>query len=104
MCQKKTAIIDSNNGLSHGRRQAIILRNVGILLIAPFTTNFSEILIDILIFSFNIMPLKVLSAKERSFCLGLGVLNFIVVDDGVMQNKRKMIYWVNIVATLQIQP
>ena len=39
-------IIGSNNGLSPGRRRAIILANVGILLIGPLGTNFSEILIE----------------------------------------------------------
>ena len=38
------AIIGSDNGLSPGRRQAIIWTNTGILLIRPLGTNFSEIL------------------------------------------------------------
>ena len=67
--------IGSDNGLSPGRRQAIIWTNVGILLIGPLGTNFSEILIEILTFSFKKMRLKVSSAKRRSFCLGLNVLN-----------------------------
>ena len=37
-------------------------------------TNFSEILIEILAFSFRKMRLKVSSAKRRPFCLGLNVL------------------------------
>ena len=41
----KLTIIGSDNGLSPGRRQAIIWTNDGILLIGPFGTNFSEILI-----------------------------------------------------------
>ena len=40
-------IIGSDNGLSPGRRQAIIWTNAGILLIGPLGTNFSEILIQI---------------------------------------------------------
>ena len=36
-----------DNGLSPGRRQAIISTNAGILLIGPLGTNFSEILIEI---------------------------------------------------------
>ena len=40
-------IIGSDNGLSPGRRQAIIWTNAGILLIGPLGTNFSEILIEI---------------------------------------------------------
>ena len=39
--------IGSDNGLSPGRRQAIIWTNAGILLIRPLGTNFREILIEI---------------------------------------------------------
>ena len=37
------AIIGSDNGLSSGRRQAIIRANAGILLIRTLGTNFNEI-------------------------------------------------------------
>ena len=47
ICVNKLAIISSDNGLSPGRRQAIIWTNVGILLIGPLGPNFSEILIEI---------------------------------------------------------
>ena len=40
-------IIGSDNGLSPGRRQAIIWTNVGILLIGPLGTNFNEMLTEI---------------------------------------------------------
>ena len=40
---KLTTIIVSDNGLSPGRRQAIIWTNAGILLIGPIGTNFNEI-------------------------------------------------------------
>ena len=73
-CFGKLTIIDSNNGLSPVRRQAIIWTNAGILLIEPLGTNFSEILIGIQIFSFKKMRLKMSSAKWRPFCLGLNVL------------------------------
>ena len=43
----KLTIIGSDNGLSPGRRQAIIWTNAGILLIEPLATKFSEILIEI---------------------------------------------------------
>ena len=43
----KQTIVGSDNGLSPGRRQAIIWTNAGILLIRPLGTNFSEILIEI---------------------------------------------------------
>ena len=74
ICVGNLSIIGSDNGLSPGRRQAIIRTNAGILLIRPLGTNFSEISIEILLFSFKKMRLKVSSAKWRPFCLGLNVL------------------------------
>ena len=74
ICVSKLTIIGSDNGLSPGRRQAIIWTNPGILLIGPLGTNFSEILIGIQTFSFRKMHLKVSSAEWRLFCLGLNVL------------------------------
>ena len=74
-CVSKLTIIDSDNGLSPGRRQAIIWTNAGILLIGSLGTNFSEILIEIQTFSFKKMHLKISSAKWWPFCLGLSVLN-----------------------------
>ena len=67
ICVSKLTIIASDNGLSPGRRQAIIWTNDGILLIWPLGTNFSEILIGIQTFSFKKMHLKMASAKWRSF-------------------------------------
>ena len=75
ICVGNLIIIGSDNGLSPGWRQAIIWTNAGILLIEPLGTNFSEILIEILTFSFKKMRLKVSSAKWRPFCLGLNVLS-----------------------------
>ena len=74
MCVCNLFIVGSDNGLSPGRRQAIIWTNAGILLNGPLGTNFSEILIEIPTFSFNKMHFKVLCAKWRSFCLSLNVL------------------------------
>ena len=74
ICVGKLTIIGSDNGLSPGRRQAIIWTNYGILLIWPLGTNFTEILIEIYTFSFKKMHLKMLSGKCRPFCLGLNVL------------------------------
>ena len=79
ICVSKLTIIGSDNGLSPDRRQAIILTNAGILLIGPLGTNFSEILIEILTFSFKKMRLKGSSAKRRPFCLGLNVLKGIML-------------------------
>ena len=75
ICVVKLTIIGSDNGLSPGRRQAIIWTNAGILLIGPLGTNFIEILIGIQTFSFKKMHLKMSSAKWRPFCLSLNVLN-----------------------------
>ena len=74
ICVGEHANIGSYNGLSPNRRQAIIWTNAGILLIEPLGTNFNEIFIQILTFSFKKMRLKVSSAKRRPFCLGLNVL------------------------------
>ena len=71
ICIGKLITIGSDNGLSPGRRQAIIWTNAGILLIGTLGTNFSEIFNQIRIFSFKKMGLIVSSAKWRPFCLGL---------------------------------
>ena len=84
ICVGSLTIIVSDNGLSPGRRQAIIWTNVGRLLIGPLGTNFSEIIIEILTFSFKKMRLKASSAKWRPFCLGLNVLN---------ENTTKHVHW-----------
>ena len=74
LCVGKLTHIASDNGLSPGRRQAIIWTNAGMLSIGPLGTNFSEILSEIHTFSFKKMRLKMSSAKWRPFCLGLNVL------------------------------
>ena len=76
ICVSKRTIIGSDNGLSPSRRQAIIWTNAGILLIGPSGTIFSEILIEIITFSFKKMRLKVSSAKWQPCCLGLNVLMY----------------------------
>ena len=62
ICVSKLIIIGSDNGLSPGRHQATIWTNIGILLIGPLGTNFSEISIEIHISSFKKMHLKRSSA------------------------------------------
>ena len=74
ICVSTNINIDSDNGLSPGRRQAIIWTNAGILLIGLLGTNFSEILIKIYTFSFKKMHLKMSFGKWRPSCLGLNVL------------------------------
>ena len=51
ICVSKLTSIGSDNGLSPGRRQAIIWTNARILLIGPLGTNFNEILTEIHTFS-----------------------------------------------------
>ena len=79
ICVSKQTIIGSYNGLSPGRRQAIIWTNAGILLIGPLGTNFSEISIGIQTFSFKKIHLKMSSAKWCPFCLGLNVLKVMLL-------------------------
>ena len=80
ICVGKLTIIGSDNGLSPGRRQAIIWTNAGILLMEPLGTNFSDILIGIKIFLFKKMRLKMSSSKWRPFCLGLNVFKQTISD------------------------
>ena len=75
ICISKLTIIGSDNGLSPGRRQAVIWTNAGILLIGPYGRNLSEILIEIHTFSFKKMHLKMSSGKRRPFCFGLNALS-----------------------------
>ena len=87
ICVSKITIIGSDNGLAHGRRQAALWTNAGILLIGPLGTNFSEILIEIHTFSLKKMHLKLLSAKWRPFCLGLDVLTSSGLSGLIFQSK-----------------
>ena len=80
VCVGNLTIIGSDNGLSPGRRQAIIWTNAGILLIGPWGTNFSEILIGIQTFSSKKMHLKLSSGKRWLFCLGLNVLTQVLLQ------------------------
>ena len=80
ICVSKLTIVGSDNGLSPGRRQTIIWTNDGILLIGPLGADLSEILIEILTFSFKKMRFKLSSAKWRLFCLGLNGLIMVAVS------------------------
>ena len=77
ICISKLNSIVSDNGLAPSRRQAIIQTNAGILSIGPPGTNFSKILIEIHIFSFKKMHLKMASGKWRASCFSLNVINYI---------------------------
>ena len=66
ICVGELAIFGSDNGLSPGRRQAIIWTNAGILSIGPLGTNFSKILIEMQTFSFKKTHLKMSSGKKSA--------------------------------------
>ena len=83
ICVIKLTIIVSDNGLSPRRRQAIIWTDAGILLIQPSGTNFSEILIEIDVFSYKKMHLKMSSAKCQPSCLGLNVCTVSTTKPGM---------------------
>ena len=74
ICVNKITSIGSDDDLSPGRRQAIVLTNAGVLLIWPLGSNISEIFIGIHVSPFKKMHLKMSSAKCRTFSLGLNVL------------------------------
>ena len=88
ICVSTLTIMGSDNGLSPGRRQAIIWTNAGILLIGPLGTNFREILIKIYKFSFKKMHLKTSSGKWRPSCLGLNVLTNIHAPNSTVTAKN----------------
>ena len=75
VCVAKLTIIQSDNGLSPGRRQAFIWTIAGILLIGPLGTNFSEIVIESPTLSWKKNTFKVSSAKCCPLRLGLNMLN-----------------------------
>ena len=74
ICIIKLTITGSDNGLSPDQCQAFIWINVGILLIGPLGTNFSETLIRIHSFTLKIMHLKMSSVKWQPFSLSLNRL------------------------------
>ena len=75
ICLGKLTIIGSDNSLSPGWRQVIFWTNTGILLTGPKGANFSEILIEIYIFSSKKMHLKTSAAKCRLIFPDLNMLN-----------------------------
>ena len=74
MWVSKLTIISSDNSLKPDQHQSIIWTNTGILLIGLLGTNFSGNSIEIHIFSFKKMHLKMLSVKWQPVCLCLNVL------------------------------
>ena len=90
MCVAKLTIIVSDNGLSPGRRQAIIWTNAGILLIGTLGTNFSEIFIELPQFSFKKMYLKMASDQCPSCCLCFNVLMGVCEQDVYIRSSFKI--------------
>ena len=89
-CVSKLTIIGSDNGLSPGRRQAIIWTNAGILSIGPLGTNLNEMLIVNHTFPFKKMRLKISSAKWRPSCLDPNVLSSWTVSTSCENSLRWM--------------
>ena len=90
----KINIIGSDNGFVPGQHQAIIRTIVGILLIWPIGTNFSEILIDIPTFSFNKMHLQISYGKCQPFCLSRNVLSNGLVAWSAISSYQKQCWYV----------
>ena len=68
ICVSKLSILGSDNGLSPGRRQAIIWTKDVILLIRTLGTNSSEMLIKINTFSLKKMHLKMSPGRWQPSC------------------------------------
>ena len=75
ICVNKLSFIDSDNGLSPSRNQAVNWTNARILLIWHLGIHFSKMLIKIHAFLFKKMHFKTSSAKWWPFCFTLDVLN-----------------------------
>ena len=100
ICVSDLTIIGSDNDLSLSPRQTIIRTNAGILLIRPLRTNFSEVLIEILIFSFKKRRLKVSSAKRRPFCIGLNVLKVWCLIAVYCCSREMFVIWMRVSTVL----
>ena len=68
ICVSRLTVTGSDNGLSPGRRQAIIWTNDGILLIGPLGTNCSENFIEIAIESVVCEMAAILSRSQCVKC------------------------------------
>ena len=99
ICVSKLTIIGSDNGLSPGWCQAIILTNAGILS-GPLGTNFTEI-IEFIIFSFNKMHLK-MSAIYQPFCLSLNVLKCRSLNQMIFCRQTSVMHFQRNILTAEI--
>ena len=80
ICVGNLNIIGSNNGLSPGRRQAIIWTNAGILLIRPLGTNIQWNLDRNSYIFIQEKAFKTSSGKRRPFCPGRNVFLIRIID------------------------
>ena len=83
ICVKIIIAFGSDNGLSPGRRQAIILINDGMLLNGTLEIHFSDILIEIKTFTFNEMHSEMSYAKSSLFRLCLTELTAFVLWESI---------------------
>ena len=77
ICVSDLTIIGSDNGLSPGRRQAIIWTNAELLLNGSLGTNFHEILIEILENVFENVVCEMASILSRPQCVKSNVPGYI---------------------------
>ena len=102
VCVGNLTIIGSDNGLSPGRRRAITWTNVGILLIGPLGTNFSEMLIEIHTFSFKKIHWKMAAILSRPQCVNslrqndTNIITIIGSGNGLPPFRHQVIIWTNI--------
>ena len=92
ICVSKLITIGSDNGLSPGQHQAIILTNAGIFLIGALGTNVSEILIKICTFSLKKMLFKNLVWKKAAILSRPQGVNCLTVNENLswlIQNAYK---------------
>ena len=75
VCVCNLIMTGSDNGLSPGRRQAIIWANAEMLLVEPWATNFSDILIEIHTITFGKFLWICQQQIDGHFVSGLNVLN-----------------------------
>ena len=96
-CVGNLAIIGSDNGLSPGWHQAIILTNAEILIFRTLGTNFNDIFIEIHTFSFKRINLEMSSLEmaailSRPQCVNKTQMKFQVApvaqDEHLQKNYR----------------
>ena len=83
ICVSKLNITGSDNGLSPGRRQAIIWTNAGLLSIGPLGTNFSEISIGVQAY-YHISCLHTLRPRQKGRHFANDTLRYIFLNENVI--------------------